>query len=142
MEKLGLVIAIVLGAFSVFSMGAIISFVVSKKLNIKKGNFVIKKDKLVDISHPSLSEDISSKHGCSYKLKFSTCLPKKSITGILMENICFITTSDYNYYKWSVNKMSGENIGKIGDEYYLIFLGKSKNSSMIYNTRYFYIEGE
>jgi len=38
--------------------------------------------------------------------------------------------------------MDGDWVGKIGDEYYLIFLGKKKNPSMIYNTRYFYIEGD
>jgi len=100
---------------------------------LKKGNITIKKDKIVDI------KEISGRHGVVfYDLIFAQRIP----TGKTTKPIIFSTSNRVKLYEWSVNKMDGNWIGKIGDEYYLIFLGKSKKPFMVYNTRYFYIEGD
>lgn len=106
-------------------------YVFYRKRCIKNGKFTVKKDKLVDISVADKGLIFLTRRGnyknLPYKLKFATCLPRFSIMGKLMENIFFKAYVQEFYYEWSVNTMQGGSVGKIGDEYYLVFLGKSKH---------------
>ena len=94
---------------------------------IKKGKITVKKLKIIDTKH----YHIRKSHRTFYKMHFP-------------EKIIFQTNDEDQtyYYKWVMSDEKPSVFGAIGDEYYLIFLGKNKNPSMIYNTRYFYIEGD
>jgi len=99
----------------------------------KKGRITIKRDRVVEVK-----ERNGRKGLVIYDCVFSSRIK----TGKTTKSIVYSTSNRTKEYEGTANEMDGDWVGKIGDEYYLIFLGKKKNPSMIYNTRYFYIEGD
>lgn len=139
---------------------------IKKLRNLKNGNISIKKDTLSDTKvfgalfscrrHKSTMDpiwggmgrrmldavgDLSLVRIYYTVLYFSTCFSRgkyKIMPAITLRN-------GKTYYKWSekhsmdVNSIT--NSCEYGDEFYLVFLG-SKDPAVVYNTKFFYIEGE
>lgn len=131
----------------IFMLAASLPFVqlikdLSNLICIKKGNITVKIDKLVDVrtAENSLKNMwYSSRYHTYFSLHFANCIKR----GKTMDNITFTSTYESEFYQWSEYKMSGHslyNSARVGDDYYLIFVGKSKTPSMVYNTRLFYIK--
>ena len=96
-------------------------------LCIKKGKITVKKFRIIDTKRYHMRK--------AYRTFYKMHFPEKIVFQTNDEDQTY-------YYKWERSDEKPSVFGANGDEYYLIFLGKSKNPSMIYNTRYFYIEGD